>query len=183
MQIQVEAVLAHLVDILTRQSFILKLAKALMVFGAPSHRIESQLAATALVLEIDAQFVHFPSIVVASFGDPDTRTSETHFIKAAGGDLDLGKLHQVHQIYKSVVHDEMDAAEGTRLIHALLHSDRVYKLWHRMIMAFLSCGLIAPMSFGGSFLDAIAAGVLGTMLSFLQLHVATRSAMYSNVFE
>lgn len=154
-----------------------------MMFGAPSHRIESQLIATALVLEIDAQFVHFPSIVVASFGDPDTRTSETHFIKAAGGDLDLGKLHQVHLTYKAVVHDELDAADGTRQIHSLLHSEREYKLWHRMIMAFLSCGLIAPMGFGGSFIDGLAAGTLGTMLSFMQLHVATRSSMYSNVFE
>lgn len=169
-------------DILTRQQFILKLAKALMSFGAPSHRIESQLAATALVLEIDAQFIHFPSIVIAAFGDHDTRTSETHFVKAGGG-LDLGKLHKVHSIYKAVVHDEMDAAEGSRRMTDLLKAPPEYNLWQRMILAFLCSGIIAPLGFGGSFIDGLASGVLGILLSFMQLHVASKSAMYSNIFE
>ncbi|WRT67610.1 uncharacterized protein IL334_004582 [Kwoniella shivajii] len=173
----------HVADILTRQQFVLKLAKALMTFGAPSHRIESQLSATALVLEIDAQFIHFPSIVIASFGDMDTRTSETHFVKVHGGGLELGKLHKVHNIYKSVVHDEMDASEGTRLIHALIKAPMEYNLWQRMILAFLCSGLIAPVGFGGSFVDGLASGALGILLSFMQLHVASKSAMYSNIFE
>ncbi|WWD18316.1 hypothetical protein CI109_102766 [Kwoniella shandongensis] len=173
----------HVADILTRQQFVLKLAKALMTFGAPSHRIESQLSATSLVLEIDAQFIHFPSIVIASFGDMDTRTSETHFVKVTHGGLELGKLHKVHNIYKSVVHDEMDAAEGTRKIQALIKAPMEYKLWHRMILAFLCSGLIAPVGFGGSFVDGCASGCLGILLSFMQLHVASKSAMYSNIFE
>ena len=153
-----------------------------MTFGAPSHRIESQLAATALVLEIDAQFIHFPSIVIASFGYVDTRTSETHFVKAGGG-LDLGKLHRVHNIYRAVVHDEMDAAEGTRKIQILLKAGLEYRLWQRMLIAFLCSGIIAPLGFGGSFVDGLASGCLGILLSFLQLHVASKSAMYSNIFE
>ena len=158
------------------------LAKALMVFGAPSHRVESQLNATASVLEIDAQFIHLPSIVIASFGDLDTRTSETHFIKASGG-LDLGKLHRVHRIYRSVVHDEIDAAEGTKQIKALLRAPSIYNVWHRICLSFLSAGIAAPMAFGGSFVDGLASGCLGVLLSFWQLHVASQSSMYSNIFE
>ncbi|CUA70361.1 hypothetical protein RSOLAG22IIIB_00721 [Rhizoctonia solani] len=74
-----------------RQKFILRLAKALMTYGAPSHRIESQLIAAARVLEVDASFVHLPSIIIAAFGDPASNQSETHFVKSGGG-LDLGKL-------------------------------------------------------------------------------------------
>ena len=153
-----------------------------MTFGAPSHRIESQLAATALVLGIDAQFIHLPNIVIASFGDSDTRTSETAFVKASGG-LDLGKLHRVHNIYKAVVHDELDAAEGTRRIHYLLKSPTQYGVIVRVIIAFLSSAIIAPLGFGGSLVDALAAGALGCLLAFMQLHVASKSAMYSNIFE
>lgn len=120
--------------------------------------------------------------MIASFGDMDTRTSETHFVKAGGG-LNLGKLHLVHNIYKAVVHDEMDAAEGTRRIHTLLKALLEYNLWQRMILAFLCSGIIAPLGFGRSFVDGIAAGCLGILLSFLQLHVASKSAMYSNIFE
>lgn len=154
-----------------------------MNFGAPSHRIESQLSATALSLDIDAQFIHLPSIVIASFGDPDTRTSETHFIRSPNGDLDLGRLHQVHDIYRSVVHDEMDAVEGTRALHKLLREDRGTNKWTRVGMSFVSCGMIAPMFFGGSVLDGLAAGLLAGMLCFLQMNVGGASAMYSNVFE
>jgi uncharacterized membrane protein YjjP (DUF1212 family) len=170
------------IDILTRQRFILTLGKALMAFGAPSHRLESQLVATAQVLEIEAQFIHLPNIVIASFGDPDTRTSETNFVKVVSG-LDLGKLHLVHKIYKAVVHDTIDAEEGAKRLQELLHSDLIYNLWQRILMAFLSSGLICPMAFGGSFIDGIAAGCLGILLAFLKLHVASKSAMYSNIFE
>ncbi|KAF8760232.1 putative threonine/serine exporter [Rhizoctonia solani] len=68
-----------------RQKFILRLAKALMTYGAPSHRIESQLIAAARVLEVDASFVHLPSIIIAAFGDPASNQSETHFVKSGGG--------------------------------------------------------------------------------------------------
>lgn len=152
------------------------------MFGAPSHRIESQLSATALVLEIDAQFIHFPSIVIASFGDIDTRTSETHFVKASGG-LDLGKLHKVHNIYKAVVHDELEAGEGSKRIHDLIKAPTLYNVWQRIILAFLCSAIIGPMGFGGSLIDGLASGACGILLSFLQLHVASKSAMYSNIFE
>ncbi|ORX40267.1 hypothetical protein BD324DRAFT_641162 [Kockovaella imperatae] len=153
-----------------------------MVFGAPSHRVESQLNATANVLEVDAQFIHLPSIVIASFGDPDTRTSDTQFIKASGG-LDLGKLHRVHRIYRKVVHDELDAADGTKQIQELLRAPSIYNVWHRICLAFFSAGIAAPLAFGGSFVDGLAAGCCGILLSFWQLHVASNSSMYSNIFE
>lgn len=47
--------LLHLhTEIGKRRKFILKLAKALLAFGAPSHRIESQLTAAATILGVSA---------------------------------------------------------------------------------------------------------------------------------
>ena len=68
-----------------------------MTFGAPSHRIESQLIAAARILEVEAEFIHFPGVIICSFGDQELGTSETHFLKC-GGRLSLGALHKVHQI-------------------------------------------------------------------------------------
>ncbi len=73
----------------------MKLARSLMTFGAPSHRIESQLIAAARILEVDAEFIHLPNIFLLSFADPETCTSETHFIKCSGR-LALGNLKMVH---------------------------------------------------------------------------------------
>ncbi|KAA1096954.1 hypothetical protein PGT21_032365 [Puccinia graminis f. sp. tritici] len=171
----------HVADILKRQNFILKLAKALMTTGAPSHRLESQLSATARVLEIDAQFVHLPSIVIATFGDADTRTSETHFVKANGG-IDLGQLHRVHHVYKSVVHDHTGVGQGSAALHKILNESPLYSPWQRMVIAFFCCGTIAILGFAGSFVDGWVAGAFGSFLAFMQLKASTNQ-MYSSIFE
>ncbi|KAG6854854.1 hypothetical protein C0991_012044 [Blastosporella zonata] len=102
-----------------RQEFLIKLAKALMTFGAPSHRIESQLIAAARILEVEAEFIHLPGVIICSFGDQELGCSETHFVKC-GGRLSLGSLHKVHLIYRHVVHDEISAKRATNDLEALL---------------------------------------------------------------
>ena len=153
-----------------------------MMFGAPSHRIESQLNATALVLEVPAQFVHLPNIIIASFGEADVKASETHFIKASGT-LNLGQLHKVHQVYREVVHDDIGVEKGSALLSQLMKEKPIYSLNLRCVIAFLCCALICPLAFGGSFLDMWVSGASGAILCFLQLHAASKSAMYANVFE
>lgn len=46
--------LFDLSDAHKRRKFVLKLAKALLTFGAPSHRIESQLVAASDILDAHA---------------------------------------------------------------------------------------------------------------------------------
>ncbi|KAH7343993.1 hypothetical protein B0J17DRAFT_644935 [Rhizoctonia solani] len=145
-----------------RQKFILRLAKALMTYGAPSHRIESQLIAAARVLEVDASFVHLPSIIIAAFGDPASNQSETHFVKSSGG-LDLGRLHTTHAIYRKVVHDEIGAKDGTLELTKLMRQKPIYGLRIRCILALLCSAIICPLG--------------------LALYAASKSALYSNVFE
>lgn len=79
----------------------MKLARALMMFGSPSHRLETQIQATARVLELNASVVYLPGIMLISFGDDATHTSETKFLKQATG-LDLGKLLATHKVYWNV---------------------------------------------------------------------------------
>ncbi|CAE6485555.1 unnamed protein product [Rhizoctonia solani] len=165
-----------------RQKFILRLAKALMTYGAPSHRIESQLIAAARVLEVDASFVHLPSIIIAAFGDPASNQSETHFVKSSGG-LDLGKLHTTHTIYRKVVHDEIGAKDGTLELTKLMRQKPIYGLRIRCVLALLCSAIICPVGFGGSFADMWIAGCAGATICWLQLHAASKSALYSNVFE
>lgn len=167
---------------INREDFLLKLARALMTFGAPSHRIESQLVAAARILEVEAEFIHLPSVIICSFGDQETQTSETHFVKC-GGRLALGALHKVHIIYRSVVHDEISAKKATSQLDALLKAPPLYPIFFRCMLAFFLSALICPLAFGGSFLDMWIAGAGTFILSVLQLCVATKSAMYANVFE
>lgn len=165
-----------------RQRFLLKLARALMTFGAPSHRIESQLTAAARILEVHADFIHLPGVIICSFGERSTGGSQTHFVKSTGR-LALGLLHKVHQVYRSVVHDEISAKQAIVRLDELMKEAPIYPWWLRCIFAFwLSC-LICPLAFGGSLVDMWFAGVGAFVLAFLQLHVAHKSTLYANVFE
>ncbi|KAG2013515.1 DUF1212 domain membrane protein [Coprinopsis cinerea AmutBmut pab1-1] len=165
-----------------RQRFLLKLARALMTFGAPSHRIESQLIAAARILEVQAEFIHLPGVIICSFGEQETGGSETHFVKS-NGRLALGLLHKVHLIYRSVVHDEISATQAIQKIDALLKEPPLYPWWIRCIISFWLSVLICPLAFGGSFVDMWFAGISAFVLAFLQLQVAQKSTLYANVFE
>ncbi|PPQ99076.1 hypothetical protein CVT24_003636 [Panaeolus cyanescens] len=169
-------------SMLDRQDFLLKLARALMTFGAPSHRIESQLVAAARILEVQAEFIHLPGIIICSFGDQDLGGTESHFVKC-GGRLSLGALHKVHLIYRAVVHDEISAKQATEQLEALLQAPPPYSVAFRCFLAFCLSALICPLAFGGSFIDMWVAGAAAILLAYLQLCVAKKSALYANVFE
>ncbi|KZT12765.1 DUF1212-domain-containing protein [Laetiporus sulphureus 93-53] len=172
----------NVTSMINRQEFLIRLAETLMTFGAPSHRIESQLLSAARILEVDAEFVHIPGVIMCSFGNQFTKTSELHFVRCAGR-LALGSLHKVHQIYRMVVHDEISAAEATAKLDALLVAKPEYHAFVRVIFAFLLSALICPLAFGGSLVDMWIAGMCAVFLSTMQIRVASKSVMYANVYE
>jgi hypothetical protein len=59
----------HVAIIIKRQQYIVRMCRALMLFGAPTHRLEEYLAATAKVLEINSQFLYIPGCMIISFDD------------------------------------------------------------------------------------------------------------------
>ena len=52
--------------------------------------------------------------MIMSFDDPSTHTTEVKLIKAAQG-IDLGRLRDIHEVYKEVIHDKLGVEEA----HAL----------------------------------------------------------------
>lgn len=167
---------------LNRQEFLLMLAKALMTFGAPSHRIESQLISAARILEVEAEFIHLPGVIISSFGDQELGCSETQFIKC-GGRLSLGALHKLHLCYRAVVHDEISAKQATEQLKTLISEPPAVPKFVRYCLAYALSALICPLAFGGSFIDMWIAGAGAFSLAFFQMQVASKSALYANVFE
>jgi uncharacterized membrane protein YjjP (DUF1212 family) len=167
---------------LNRHEFLRVLAKALLTFAAPSHRIETQLVFAAKTLNVPAEFSHLPSVIIISFVDDETHTSETHFIKC-GGRLQLGRLQEVHKIYKQVLHDSIKAKEATVMLKELLMQDAIYSHWQRCWLAFFLSALICPLAFGGSFIDLWLAGIGAMILCWVQLKVASQNVVTANVVE
>jgi uncharacterized membrane protein YjjP (DUF1212 family) len=77
------------------------------------------------------------------------------FVKGSGG-INLGQLHHTHDIYRMVVHDEISVQDGTAALSRVLKAKPIYPIWVRIIVAAICAGTVAPLGFGGSFIDAVS---------------------------
>ncbi|KIY62579.1 DUF1212-domain-containing protein [Cylindrobasidium torrendii FP15055 ss-10] len=171
----------HVAQIIERQEFILRLARAMMMFGAPSHRLQSQIMGTARVLEVDLALMYLPDIMLISFDDASTGTSSIRFIRQPAA-LDLGKLSDAYELYWKVIHDDLSVNDASDQLSHLMKSPKIYPWWLLMIIGGMCSSFITVAAFNGSFLDAVAVWPLGAILLGMQL-LAARNELYSNVFE
>lgn len=176
------AITFHIADVLQRQRFILRLCRALMLFGAPTHRLEEYMKMTSRVLGIDGQFLYIPGCMICSFGDSSTHTSEMQLVRCVQG-VNLHKLHETHAIYKKVIHGETNVEEASKTLEFLLSSKNLYTPWMCVLFFGLASLAVGPFAFGGRWHDMPISFLLGTFVGILQIVVAPRSALYNNVFE
>jgi uncharacterized membrane protein YjjP (DUF1212 family) len=106
-------VTVHIAEIICRQRYIMQLCRALMLFGAPTHRLEEYMQMTAKVLEVVSQFLYLPGCMIMSFDDPSTRTTEVKLVRVGQG-IDLARLSDTHLIYKNVIHDVIGIEEAVQ---------------------------------------------------------------------
>lgn len=172
----------HIAETLSRQKYLLKLCRALMTYGAPTHRLEEYMKMTARVLEIDAQVLYIPGCMIISFDDASTHTTEVKLVRSVQG-VDLGKLKDVHEIYKEVVHDVIGVEEATQRLDAIIRAKPKYHPWFLVFVYGFASASVAPFAFEGRLIDLPIAFLLGCLLGFLQLIVAPKSDLYANVFE
>ncbi|KZT69796.1 hypothetical protein DAEQUDRAFT_709535 [Daedalea quercina L-15889] len=165
--------------------FIVVLAEALSKFGAPSHRIEGQLAAVCKILGLQSTFVHLPTVIICEFGDragPLTDHRRCHVVDRRG-QLSLGALHEVHQTYRMVVHDEISAKQALIRLRSLMEAKPIYNIYWRGAFAVLLAMVICPLAFGGSIIDLWVAGAGAFLLFIVQNGVSSRyGTFYANVW-
>ncbi|CZT41238.1 probable PRM10 Pheromone-regulated protein [Rhynchosporium secalis] len=172
----------HIAETLSRQRYLLKICRALMAYGAPTHRLEEYMKMSARVLEIDGQFLYIPGCMIISFDDISTHTTEVKLVKAPQG-VDLGKLKDVHEIYKEVVHDVIGVEEATQRLDIIITNKQKNHPWLLVFVYGCASASVGPFAFQARLIDIPIAFLLGSILGFLQLIVAPRSDLYSNVFE
>ncbi|OKL63581.1 hypothetical protein UA08_01488 [Talaromyces atroroseus] len=172
----------HLAETLSCQRYLLRLCKALMKYGAPTHRLEEYMRMTAQVLQVNGQFLYIPGCMVISFDDAATHTADVKLVKAAQG-VDLGRLFEVHKIYKEVVHNIIQVEEATRNLEEIMKQKPRFNVWFLILMHGCASASVGPFAFGARPIDMPIAFVLGCLLGILQLVLSPRSYLYSNVFE
>ncbi|GLB38464.1 putative DUF1212-domain-containing protein [Lyophyllum shimeji] len=171
----------HIAKIIERQEFILKFARAMMMFGGPSHRLQAQLKATAHVLDIELSCLYFPDVMLISFDDSATSTSSVKFIRQ-GSSLDIAKLIDAYELYWKVIHDELYVTEASAELDSIMRRPQLYNWWQTIIFGGMCSSFICSVSFGGSFIDSLIVFPLGALLIVIQL-LSVRNELYSNVFE
>lgn len=172
----------HIAAILSRQRYLTKLCEALMRYGAPTHRLEEYLAMTARVLEIDAQFLYLPGCMFVSFGDATTHTTDLRLLRYPQG-VDLGKLKDVHEIYKEVVHDVIGVEEATARLDEIMARKQKFNKWHLILLYGFASATVGPFAFGARLIDMPIAFFLGCLVGSLNLLLVPRSVLYANIFE
>lgn len=162
------------------------LSEALSKFGAPSHRIEGQLAAACKILNLMCTFVHLPTVIICEFGErhgPLTDNRRCHVVDRRG-QLSLGALHEVHQTYRRVLHDEISAKVGVVRLKSLMNAQPIYNVYWRGTFAVLLAIVICPLAFGGSIIDMWVAGGGAFCLFIIQNTVAIKcGTFYANVWK
>ncbi|KAI9691155.1 MAG: hypothetical protein M1822_008775 [Bathelium mastoideum] len=172
----------HISEVIQRQRYLLRLCRALMQYGAPTHRLEEYMKMSARVLEIEGQFLYIPGCMIVSFDDSATHTTEVQLVRTSQA-VDLGKLSDTHDIYKAVVHDQIDAKEGYDKLDQVLKRPNKHKPWLLVPVYGCAAAAVGPFAFGARLIDLPIAFLLGCILGILQLIVAPASETYSNVFE
>lgn len=172
----------HIAGIISRHKYLLKLCRALMLYGAPTHRLEEYMTMSSRVLEIESQFLYIPGCMIISFDDSTTHTTEVRLVRVIQG-IDLGRLRDVHDIYKDVVHDKLGVDEATKRLDEVMASKDKFSTWFRVFLYGVASACVAPFAFQGRFIDLPVAFLLGCIVGILQLVFAPSNELYAHVFE
>ena len=172
----------HLADTIQRKAYLLKICRALMAYGAPTHRLEEYMRMSARVLEIDSQFLYMPGCMIISFGDAAWHTTDVRIVRCAQA-VNLSKLHDTHTIYKEVIHDMIGVDEAIGRLDQVNHRKDAFNKWFLVLVYGLASVCVGPFAFGARPIDLPIAFILGALLGFMQLILAPASELYSNIFE
>ncbi|KAI9346594.1 hypothetical protein BDR26DRAFT_855807 [Obelidium mucronatum] len=148
-----------------KRDFILKLARALTQYGAPSHRLEYHLSHVSKALHVEAEFVIIPGVVMSSFGGGESAKSSTHFVRQSQG-INMGKLAQVNALCLTLtqnlitVHNAVELLEGVKAA-----SD--YPWWIGILIFPVSSFGVALVLFQATWIESFVAGLLGLLVGLL----------------
>ncbi|KAL4894909.1 domain membrane protein [Aspergillus ambiguus] len=172
----------HIAEILARQRYIMQLCRALMRYGAPTHRLEEYMQMTARVLSVEGQFLYLPGCMIMSFDDPTTRTAEVKLVRTIQG-VDLGRLAETHNVYKNVVHDMIGVEEASQELDSIMKRKPRFNKWLLIPAYGMASVAVGPFAFSARPIDMPICFLLGSLVGFMQHVLAPTSVLYSNVFE
>jgi uncharacterized membrane protein YjjP (DUF1212 family) len=174
--------ITEVADIIARRDYLIKLCGAFMEYGAPTHRLEEYLGASARALLIDADFLHIPGAMICTFADRTIHANNVDIVRKRGG-LDFARLKDVFNVYKCVIHEKLTPEDGIREIDSIRRRPDTYSELFRIFLFGVASVVVGPFSFESRPIDFGPIFVLGCAIGFMQVKIVPRSEHFSNVFE
>jgi uncharacterized membrane protein YjjP (DUF1212 family) len=164
-----------------KHDYLHKLSKALMLYGAPGHRIERYLTMTAQALRADVQFFYLPDHMTLYIENEKTQSYHARIIKGAG--TDLGRWLDVHNVSKHVIRDGMTIEDAVYKLKEIDARTSKHSDWFLFFIYGLAGVGIAPFAYGARFVDLPLCFLMSIGLGVLQLKLAPKNHLYSVLFE
>lgn len=95
----------------------------------------------------------------------------------------INSQHHVFANIIQVVHDCIGVEEATQRLDKIMTDKNKYNPWFLVMVYGFASATVAPFAFEGRLIDMPICFILGCIVGTLQLIVAPKSDLYSNVFE
>lgn len=176
---------ARAAEIDVKRKFVAYLCYAMMLYGAPSHRLEEYMQLCMGVLDLSGTVSYMPGVMTLNFTETDvqnhTQRSYAILIKAAG--LDIGKLQDVFQVYKDVVKGNIEIFDAGLTLDAIIREPPYYSTIQLIFCYGLGSACACVWAYGGWWVDMPISFVLGCFTGFLVVFASVKNPIYSNVLE
>ncbi|KAI7863703.1 hypothetical protein BDF14DRAFT_1876182 [Spinellus fusiger] len=159
----------EIANILQKQDFLRKLIKSLMLYGCPAHRLEYIMRQVSRTLGVEAEYVYIPNVMLVTFFDQSTHTTETHFIRQSQG-FDMHKLGEIYRLEKLVSHGEVSVDEALEFIDQVAGQAQFYPVWLNPFVYALASFCGAIMFYGGRWKEAALSSALAMFFAIYELY-------------
>ncbi|KAF7721612.1 hypothetical protein EC973_004359 [Apophysomyces ossiformis] len=157
----------EIANILQKQEFLRKLAKSLMLYGCPAHRIEYAMRQVSRTLGVDGEYVYMPNVMFLTFFDQATHTTETHFIRQPQT-FEMYKLSEIYRLEKLVAYGEVSVDEALEFIDQVMDEPSIYPRWLKPFVYALASFTGCVMFFGGRWKEGGVAAALAMVFAMYE---------------
>src|SRR5688572_28182320 len=159
--------------------FVLRLGRALHIYGIPAHRLEEVMEKAAEKLGLQGQFFSTPTSIFASFGRQDE--PGVFLMRVTPGEVNLGKIAELDDVATCVLRGALDPAEGSKRIDRILVEPHHYG-GALTTIAFSLASAAASRFLGGGLKEIAASALIGLVIGLLSLFAGKYQSL-GKVFE
>ncbi|KAJ3294031.1 NAD-dependent glutamate dehydrogenase [Rhizoclosmatium sp. JEL0117] len=152
-----------------KRAFIIHLSKCFFKFGAPTHQLEPHLTQVSKALDLQAEFLLLPGIVLISFGGG--YESKVHFVKQHAG-MNMSKLAQTNALCQTVTKRLVDVYNAVELLEAI-ESAEDYPWWVNLVTFPITSFCFALLMFYTTWFEAGVAGILGFIAGAIYVYLGS----------